>query len=218
MNIQEIHDFINFIKDQEINGYSSPKEIDSALDRASLSLFAEKVPVYALNQRAQDDLAPFKKQYFFTPSTTPFGVITLPTGYLHMLSIWALSYNNDTQSTELKEIDISNDDEVAERYRSQLNPVTTDSPIAQWIGKGMLRLYPGKPSTGEIWYLQRPARPFLALDQTGRTFTYNPTASVQMDWDEINLNKVMFMALANLGINMSNEQMVQYSELRKQDA
>lgn len=215
MTIDLIHSRILFVLDKEISGYNPPAEIDLALDMASMWLFNERLPYYAVNQKAQDDLAPFKKLHLFTNGTTAAGVITLPTvDYLHFNGAWYTGFDNDLGKNVHNEIEILNDDEIGERLRSELIPVTVTKPIGQWIGKGKIQLHPKSPSVGEAWYLKRPAIPVFAYTQVGRTVTYNGPGSTQLEWDDGCMNKIMIKALSLLGVNLSEDRLIQYSQIK----
>ena len=75
MNISEIHDFIAIIQSQERSGFSTPQEIDSCLDRASMAVFTYYRPLYATSIEAKEALASFRVKY--TYSTDGLGSITL---------------------------------------------------------------------------------------------------------------------------------------------
>lgn len=203
--------------DKELGGFPSHEEIDMALANGSQATFEQYVPYYAVNEKYQDALAPFKTPYQFTNSSSPGGLITLPANYRRLNSIWLLRYDNDTLANVLKEVPEVNDDDLAERTRSQLDPISTN-PIFQAAGAGKFQLYPKKQSVGECWYLKTPADPVFAYTQVGRIITYDQANSTQLEWSRGELNNVMFRALQYLGVNMSQELMVQYTQLKLQDA
>ncbi|MEJ7914095.1 MAG: hypothetical protein WKF70_13125 [Chitinophagaceae bacterium] len=218
MTLKEIHEFILFVLDKEINGYSTPKEIDQALDRASKATFKQMLPYYAENQSFQDALAPFKVPHIFTHATSPAGVVVLPVNYVHFLALTVSYYDNIFQENKYQNVEVVNSDELAERLSSQLKPVTQLKPVIHWIGKRKFQLYPKGVNVGECWYLKSPDAPQYVFTQVGRVTTYDSVNSVQLEWDELELNNVMFRALQLLGVNLSNDQMIQYTQLKIQDA
>jgi len=218
MTLKEIHDFILLVIDKEISGWVRPEDIDQALDRSSMSIFRAMLKGYAKNQEYQDALSPFKTPHVFTNTTSSAGVITLPENYVHLLSITALIFDNDTEANRQLPVEVVNADELAERLGSQLKPVTSNKPIAHFIGKGKLQLFPSKPAVGQVWYLKRPNKPEFKYTQSGRAVTYNPSTSVQLEWGEVETNAVIYQALQLLGVNLSDEQMVQYTQLKLSEA
>lgn len=222
MTLKEIHDFILLVIDKEISGWVRPEDIDQALDRSSMSIFRSMLKGYAINQEYQDALSPFKTPHVFTNTTSSAGVITLPENYVHLLSITALVFDNDQQSNRQLPVEVVNADELAERLGSQLKPVTSNKPIAHFIGvenkRTRIQLFPSKPAVGQVWYLKRPNKPEFKYTQSGRTVTYNPDTSVQLEWGEVETNAVIYQALQLLGVNLSDEQMVQYTQLKLSEA
>jgi hypothetical protein len=216
MLINEIHDFIGFIISKEQTGYVSHEEIDNVLYRASVWLYNNRVPFYAVDQKAQDDLAPFKVKWTFTHGSSPAGLVTLPANYLHLLSVSTNTYDNVKEESVENGIEFVNDDEKSERLRSQLDPVTTTKPVAQWAGGKKIQLYPKKPSVGEIWYLKAPAKPKFDYTQVGRAITYVPSTSVHLEWDELNTNQVMYRALSYLGIRLDADKFIGYANQQNQ--
>ncbi len=105
MDLKVIHDTILFYLNKEQNGYVTHAEIDSVLDKAQLALFNQyhtnpKLPsqaqaaLYGESQRIDDALSTFKAKYTFTNVSSPSGVVTLPSDYMHLLSCYTTVYNN----------------------------------------------------------------------------------------------------------------------------
>jgi hypothetical protein len=155
-------------------------------------------------------------KYQYTNATSANGIVTLPSDYLRFLSVWYTGYDNATQRTKLKGIEVVNDDELAERLESQLIPVSATTPVAQWIGQGKIQLWPKTASVGEVWYLKKPNKPVFGYTRTQRVITYDPATSVQLEWDEANINKVIFKTLSLLGVNLSDDKLMEYSNLKDQ--
>lgn len=217
MNISEIHTFIDLITFQERGGFSTPAEIDSALDRASMTYFSYYRPQYAKNITAKEALSPFRVKYSYT--TDGQGRITLTSGqlFVSLLAMDVAVYDPDTASsynpTRTYDVTFPNEDELAERKNSHINPPKPYAPIADIVGVGWYNLYPQQVHSGSIYFLKRPAVPVYAYSQSGRTITYLPNSSTQLEWVEPYINKVIFLAIRYLGLNLDNEKLV--SEMTK---
>lgn len=216
MQINEIHEFIGFIIEKEEAGYISPEEKDNSLYAASLWLFSNRLKRYAVDQEAQDDLNPFKKRYVFTPSDSPGGLVTLPSDYVHMTAGGTITYDNKQERVHNWGLEAINDDELYERLSSQLDPVTIKKPVFQWAGNKKIQLYPKTPCAGEVWYLKEPVKPKYNYTQVGRDITYVPTGSVQLEWNSLNLNQVIYRALNFMAPRLEFEKMIQYSTMQTQ--
>jgi hypothetical protein len=215
MTIAEIHDFIDLITSKERNGFNTPAEKDAALDRANLTLFDYYKPLYSKSIEAKEALAPFRVRYDYTTNGT--GEITLTSGqdFVHLLSMDVMVNDPDSPSgydpDRRYPVEFISEDELADRLNSQNKQPTRTSPIADILGVGWYDLYPTVVHSGAIYFLKRPAKPVYAYSQAGRTITYNAGASTQLQWTEPYLNKVIFLAIRYLGINLNAEQIINYS-------
>lgn len=213
MNISQIHDFIDLITSKERGGLNTPAEKDAALYRASMSLFAFYRPIYSKNIEAKEALAPFRGKYDYT--TNGLGEITLSSSlvFSKLLAIDVMVNDPNTASgfdpNRRHDVEFPTEDELAQRRNSQTNPPTRTAPIADIVGVGMYNLYPQVVHSGTLYYLKEPVRPVYGYTESGRTITYNPSISVQLEWVEPYLNLVIFLSLRFLGINLQNEILTQ---------
>lgn len=212
MTIEDVHNFIDLITFQERGGYNTLAEIDSALDRASLTLFEYFRPLYAKDITAKEALSPFRVKYPF--STDGAGRITLTSGqlFVSLLAMEVEVYDADAPSgynpTRTYDVTFPNEDELAERKNSQNDPPLATAPIADIVGVGWYNLFPAQVHSGNIYFLKRPAKPVFGYTQVGRVITYNSVTSTDLEWTEPYLNKVIFMSLKYLGSNLDNEALI----------
>jgi hypothetical protein len=216
MTIQDIHNWIDFLTNKAQGVYFSHEEKDMALDRGQMQYFNEQYAYYALAQKIQESLSPFKTKYSFLTSDTQNGLITAPSDYLYLTG-GKIVYMEGSR-TRYKALKVLSDDELAYRLNSQLRPVTITSPVAVMAGKvsgiSLIQLYPKQTFAGEIDYLRRPAVPKYAYTQSGRAFAYDPTNSVQLEWGESELNELIMRALSFLGISIDDQLVTQYAEAK----
>jgi hypothetical protein len=219
MTIEDVHKWINFIADKSIDNYFTSDEIDRSLDRAQIAYFNSEYSYYALAEKLQDSLSPFKVTYNFLTSDTPSGVITLTSDYMYMTGGYVtVVINGNTRNKSLK---ILSEDEVAYRLESKLRPVSTSKPFATIYGKvsgiTLIQLYPKTSMAGTIFYLRRPAVPKFAYTQVGRVITYDPTNSVQLEWGESEIGEIMIRALEYLGVNAQDQTVAQFADLKSKE-
>lgn len=208
MNIQECIDQLNFWANKVLGQYYTPDELTLEIDRAQMSLYNRIQPRYATSQRIKDALAPFKETYSFTTLTSVGGVIQISnTNFLNLLDI---SLSDDTA------IAIVNEDVRATRLKSQVDPVTANNPVGEMIGVGRIQLYPKTTYTGTASYLRRPIKPVYGyLVISGRP-VYDPSTSTQLEWRETQINEILVIALQSLGINLSDQEVMQWGEMKGQ--
>lgn len=212
MNISEIHDFIDEITSKERGGFNTPAEKDRALGRASMTIFEYYRKGYAVSIEAKEALSPFRRKYDYTTNGT--GEISISTGFdfVHLLAMDVMRNDPDTPSgfdaDRRYDVTFPNEDELAKRKNSQTNPPTRTAPIADIVGIGWYNLFPQVVHAGTIYYLKQPSTPVFGYTQVGRVITYVPGTSTQLEWSEPYLNSVIFLAIRYLGVNLSNEYLV----------
>ena len=237
MNIKDIHDIILFVLDKEQQGFTTHEDIDMMLDSAQMVLFNQyfnnpKIPAvaqpqsYTQNQRVHDSLSAFKERYTFNNAATPGGIITLPSDFMHLLSVYTTVYNNTLQRNVFSAVQVIPEDELIERLESQEIPVSQDDPIAIMNKQNRIQLFPESAATGGVYYLRRPARPRFGYTQSGRVITYNPTqydpvtqptGSQQLEWKQSDIMNVIVIALQYIGINLSSADVVQYADVKDKE-
>jgi hypothetical protein len=216
MTIFDIQFWIDFLTDKAQGVYFTHEEKDMALDRAQMQYYNEQYAYYAVAQKMQESLSPFKTKYSFLTSDTPSGLITAPADYQYLIG-GQIVYMESSR-TRYKALKVVSSDELAYRLDSQVRPVTATKPIAVMAGKvsgiSLIQLYPKQTFAGEIDYLRRPAVPKYAYTQSGREFTYDSANSVQMEWGESELNEIILRALSFLGISIDDQLVTQYAEAK----
>lgn len=215
MNIQDIHNWIDFITNKAQGTFFTYAEKDTALDRAQIEYFNSEYAVYALAQKIQDSLAPFKASYDFLTSDSANGLVTMPTGYMYLTGGQiVIVVNGHTRTKSLK---ILSEDELAYRLDSQLRPVTISQPVATISGKGSVQLYPKTAMAGTMYFLKRPTPPKFAYTQVGRVITYDTDTSVQLEWGESEIGEIMIRALEYLGINAQDQTVTQFADIKSKE-
>lgn len=228
MDIKVIHDIILFYLNKAQNGYVSHEEIDGVLDKAQLVLLNQyhtnpKIPakmqaaLLGESQRIEDALSIFKVKSTFTGVDTPQGVLTLPSNYLHLLSLYTTVYNSQLGRNIYSAVQVLNEEELIERLNSQIIPVSLEDPIAIMNSQNRIQLFPEQGQTGGVYYIRRPNAPVFAYTQSGRVITYNQGASTQLEWKDMDVNNVISIALSYYGLNLSSQEVMQFAELKTQE-
>ncbi len=227
MDIKVIHDTILYYLNKDQTGYVTHSEIDQVLDKAQLALFNQyhtnpKLPsqaqaaLYGESQRIDDALSTFKAKYTFVNGTSPSGIVTLPSDYMHLLSLYTTVYNNQLGRNVYSGVQVLSEEELIDRLESQVIPVSLEDPIAIMNSQNRIQLFPEQGQTGGVYYLRRPAAPVFAYTQSGRTVTYNQGGSTQLEWRDYDCNNVISIALSYYGLNLSSQEIMQFAELKSQ--
>lgn len=217
MDLNEAYTLINFYINKSQGGWYEPAELDLIVDRAQNSLFKTYYDKYATSQVLDDALAPFKTDYQFTTGTTVGGLINTPADYLDLLSIYTIIVDA-ANVTRYRPVEIVNEEELIIRRNSQVVPVSVFDPIGIIKKNWNVQLYPAQPAAGIMTYLKSPEPPYFAYSlMSGRVIVYNETDSIQLEWSEKDIESILLIALNGLGINLSEADILQWSQLKNQE-
>lgn len=206
MNIKEAVDTLNYWISKERGSFLTIQEAVDAIDVAQISYYSDIKPKYATSQLIKDILAPFKRKYEFTTGNTVSGYIVIPSnsGYLDLLDV-QIQFGISSRTVYFP-VEMVNEDERANRLNSQINPVTITSPIGEMDIPRYIRLYPTAGYTGTATYFKRPTKPVYAYTTiSGRVIVYDPVNSVQLEWKDTDIQRILIKALKTIGVNLSDE-------------
>jgi hypothetical protein len=208
-NINEVYNFLVFIVRKERGVFITIPEAMQTIDNAQLEATEDWFADYGATQIIHDAIRKLRMQVQFTSAAD--GQITFASDYLHMIG----NPYTVTGST-VNAVRFVNEDELPYALTSQLRPVTTAKPIARDRSTGF-QLYPQVTQTGFYNYLRRPNTPVLGYTQTGRTITYDPDTSTQLEFTDVYINNIIARALKFWGINMAEQDIQQFAQLQTQE-
>ena len=129
-----------------------------------------------------------------------------------------------------KPLPLISSDKRAFRMNSQLLPISNGLPdhafIAFDIGDGggrVIKVYPedldlnSGDNTVFFYYIHTPAPPKFAYTQTGRTVEYDTENSVQLNWSDDDIKKIIAGAIQYIGINQSNPSLFQAGQIKSKE-
>lgn len=213
MDLKVIHDTLRFYLDKFQLGWFTPEEIDNILDRSQNQHFRNLRGVYAIGEIQQDSLLPFKAQYVFTNVSSPGGLITFPGDYESLIAIETPIVDNSV--TIYPTVDILNETQISYRKSSQLAVISTKYPAGIIQSGKTFQIYPPIDSAGTVYYLRKPAVPVFVYTSSGREITYNQPSSTQLEWDDQSTEKIIFIALGLLGINLQAGDVLQIADAKE---
>jgi len=221
MNLQETFDFLNFWINKHTGAWYTIPELEMVIDRGQMSLFNDMQLRYATSQRVKDALAPFKDTVDFDPATIPNGFIDMATlnnqVYVSLLDL-RVEFTDASGRQNYVSVKMYNEDELSFRLMSQIDPLTEEFPIGEVVYGGAFQLYPKTGYTGKITYLRRPKKPHAVYTVNGRVINIDETNinTQQIEWLENWQNAVLIKALSSIGINLGEQDILQYAELKSQ--
>ena len=208
-NINDVYNFLVFIVRKERGVFITIPEAMQTIDNAQLEATEDWFSQYGVTQIIHDAIRKLRSQVQFT--SNPDGSVDFVSDYLHMIG----NPYTVTGST-INAVRFVNEDELPYALTSQLRTVSTSKPIARDRSTGF-QLYPQVAQTGFYNYLRRPNTPVLGYTQTGRTITYNPDTSTQLEFTDVYINNIIARALKFWGINMAEQDIQQFAQLQTQE-
>jgi hypothetical protein len=219
MNLQETYDFLNFWINKYTGAWYTIPELEMVVDRGQMSLFNDFQLQYATSQRVKDALSPFRVTTSFTPATSANGLIELVNlsadTYVSLLDL-RVEFTDASGRQNYVSIKMYNEDELSFRLMSQIDPLTEEFPIGEVVSGGVFQLYPATGYTGRVTFLKRPSKINTVYSVNGRVITIDENASTQLEWLENYQNAVLIKALSSIGINLGEQDIMQYAELKSQ--
>ena len=65
--------------------------------------------------------------------------------------------------------------------------------------------------------MRRPLKPVYAYTVSGRSIVYLPEQSIQLEWRTNDINIILLKALSSIGINLGDQEVMQFAELKSQE-
>jgi hypothetical protein len=116
-------------------------------------------------------------------------------------------------------VKMTNEDELGDKLNSQINPPVSTAPVGAMVSRRTIRLYPGDVNyIGNVYYMRRPKKPVYGYSVVGgRNIVYDPQSSVQLEWRDSDINYILLKALSSIGINLSDQEVSQFAELKSSE-
>lgn len=200
--IKEIHDQINLLTTKGRTGYHTAAEIDIAVYAASKWLYADYYKLFEQENRFHDSLRPFMTNP--TVITLTSGQYTLPADFVHDIG-------QITAGTSDIMVDVVDRAALARRRSNSLVPPSADYPICVFY-ETYVQFYPTTLTNVKFSYLKKPVQPVYATTISNGRQVYDDANSIDVEWNEIDVNKISTRAMSVLGINLEDMKLVQWSE------
>lgn len=229
MNIDKVYKLAQYFSNKSQSGYLTPKDFNLSLPRAFSecimkrynNIDADKADGngYERNQKVTDDLSFLKvpEQIVFLDSS---GVFNKPDDYLHMNY---MSYNkayleDGVTQVDVKGVDIVRDNELPKFLGSHIykKSLKNKNYIMATVREDSIRVYPNDIQRVNFSYLRKPVDPVWAFTMQNGRPVYDPVNSVDLEAPDELVNEIIMMALSYLGINLREQELIQYSEMLKE--
>ena len=227
MNVNQIFDYLNYMSQKHgTGGTLTQAQYNLLLASASLEYFNE---LYNPNNNPQIK-GGYETNYEFTNSTARFkqpliissqingnGQYTLPKDYCQYSDIQYvfIDYNSKGEPfNHFKPLSLLSNDEYNSEQNDAVNPVSVKRPIVKRVG-GNLQFFPlniGSYGMMNFTYLRKPKVPFWAVTIVNDAYVYDPINSIQLDFEDLDIEKIKFKLLKNIGVNLQDDDLIQISQ------
>lgn len=207
-NIFDIYRRINWITDKYLNGFNSPEDISKALDAGQMALFNYFLPL----KENGDDIAttaliPFKTSTSLTSNGS--GLLTYPVNYSNTEAIYEDISGIFTSVIPILHVELAN------AMNSALYPIALNPRYIE--EQNGVQLYPKTVQTVDFHYLSVPTTPVIGYTIVGNEPVYDPTTSVQLQFDVQYWMDVLLRGLPYIGVNLSDQDVIALSALANQN-
>jgi len=234
----ELYQYIKYICNKEQRGFKyKPSKFNSDISVVNFEYFKLKyglpeqfrvgmpfsAQAYELVQQNKDNLARFL--VIMGDQNSPmlidqYGHAQLPSNYLHVSSIGIDNYisNEDcTTSVDSGYIEVLTDAKFRGRLGSKIASPTKEDPICRFMSS-YIQFAPKDLGSCEFVYLRKPIQPVFAYTAgVDDNIVYNPSASTQFEWNELEMGDIASMLLSKIGITLRSEELVGYAERLKKE-
>ena len=207
MFIEDLYDFITFLKNQGQARYFTPEEVTDALNRAVLDVYYREYKLFEETGEISDALSPFKILTDINISTDKF---LLPDKYRHITSHKAYDPDN---SNKFYKINMITDGEWDEKTLSSLAPPTNSYPVMRRIKEG----WEVKPDTIKkinISYIKNPDKAVYGYNIVNNRFVFDETKSTDVEFPEFVHNELIAQTLKYLGVVLNDALLIQFKQFQ----
>ena len=214
-NINEIYQLIQYRANKSgFLGNISPNDFNLIFPRAEIKYFNSLYAQYYKTQRISDALSRFFSDPIdLTIPTTgsTAGKYTFPNDLFHVDAITRVV------GTEQYPIVRVEKDRLANHLSSKIEAPTSTFPIYTEY-KTYLQFYPKDLGTAVLVYLKAPTTSVWAYTLVSGRPVYNAGASVQPEWNQTDLDNIIYLALQDVAQNMKDGQLQQYAQVQTSEA
>ena len=216
-DLLQVHNRILFHLNKESGAYVSHEELDDIIDQAQMQEFSfllgneREYPNVRIavdrNFKVHTELLRFKAVTIM--GTNPF---SMPTNTMYIVG--AINTANNSQ---VKFVD---EDELGGILNSEIVSPSETYPIlnleAYSSNQMVLQAYPESVTPNiSVSYLRRPVAPQLVYAMSGRQVVYDDVNSVQLEWSDVSIEKIIQRSLGMLGVHFNAQGVSTYYESKQ---
>ena len=210
VNVNSFKVYCDFIANKvQAGGTTTTVQRNELSHQAQMSCFEKDRLVFIKTGELSDFLKCFLRSTVINPNVLT-GFHSYPADFQHTAGVRSY-YNKKERPVELVENKAWGEVQV-----SLLAPPTKQFPKYTEFANEY-RFLPRDIGIVMLDYLKEPVKPIWAYTISSNVQVYDPTASVDFEWDAFSLNRVAAEYLSYIGINIQSVQLAQYSQQFKEE-
>lgn len=232
MKTSYIRDIVSLITSDQGSTFAySPEDFDDSVHLAQMKHFKRKLglpeeyspgtPVtqqaFEINSKITADLRVFKKTAGFDNSPiNPIkgtGKYNLPSDFYYPSTLsWMITVGGQIVERKVRILSGLEFQDVTASFVKNPNVFF---PVAE-IMNSYIRVEPKKDIPVHLSYLRFPTKPITKVIDNDGFYEIDTENSIDLEWDEINLNDIIVIMLGDMGIAINSEAVAQYSQNLKE--
>lgn len=210
MNINDCFKIVSYLVDKYQGTGVSPEEFNRIFPMAERSYFdmlsggvedfqpgrpISRVGL-GMGNNINEALAPFIQVSTLTISS---GSVPVPTNLFKAISM------RTTANVDILRVDHS---KLASKLNSSIDAPTLTKPCFNEVGTNY-KFYPSSLTSASITYLRLPNSPVWGYTTVGGRPVYDAGSSVQSEWNDADLNKIIMRAVGLIGVSINDQLLIQ---------
>lgn len=203
--IQTLYSRVNFAIKKGLSGSVSPDKIDQEANAEVNNLWLKYIDSYGKTQKINLFFNPFERIEAVTGLTgTTEGTKTVVNCHKYPVEVVTASGNLLVTKLTIGEYN--------DRFNHPNKPPTANYPICKFVGTTM---FVAPNVDVKVTYIATPVDLKFAYTLSGDDYIYDDVNSVDIEFDKVWHDHIVNRVLANIGINMREPQVIQYSQQEK---
>lgn len=222
VSIDTVKKYTEYLVRKNNSGYLSPDQFNLIINRASKTIFVKRTgnphdyragsPVpqmgFQITQKITEDLKRFQENSNLILDNN--GRVNYPSDLAYTIpGLFYLTYKNG--ASKYVPIEIIDKDKEGYRLSSVIVEPTKSLPIAIFENT-YIQVYPSGISNIKFPYLRYPVDAMWAFTVVNGRPVYNPTNSINLEWEDLVINDIIMQALKSIGISIKDADVMNFAK------
>ena len=207
VNINDFRTLVNYItRKANVGNTTTTPDFDLAADYAQMMPYSMDYETFVKTKVVSNYLQTFLKINNVNNITADNTIIPYPSDFQYVSSVGTLYDGKQNDATLVDNAD------WREMLRpNSLNYPTPRHPKYQQIGIG-IQFAPNIQTVTYLDYFSRPRKPHWAYTIENNRQVYDPNNSVNFEWDEFNMNRIIAYYLQYVGISLKDTEIAVFAQ------